>query len=659
MGDVRDTLAAGVATGRRAERVVETLLLAALTAAPWAYGGAPEPARYTLAACLLASLTLWAAARARRGLGAPALAWRALGLPFLALAQAVSGWSVAPWSSIDAALLLSAFLGVSVFWSERARESHAAARRLAGVLLVTASAQAVFGAVQQAVAPGQIYGAGTALMTMPYGSFVNHNHFAGFVGLTTLVAVGLAWGHARRAGEITPTSVALGGLALGLAATLLASRSRGGVLALVAGLLALCALRALQIAWQGRPVTPWRLAAGAGALLFVGVSAAFLLVPAETRAHLLGVFTGAGARDSSGAYRLHMAGAALRLWASRPLLGAGYGAFADAVTVHKRGHGELRATHAENDVLEVLGEGGLVGVALLAWLTVAVARRLRERLQQGRDALHSGLVAGAAAALVGLGLHSCFDFNLRLPANALAAASLLGLVAAGHVSRARGARADADAQPLTSSARAWGAAAAVGLALLAGAAGWRALGAWRLERALHAPAAARLGALDEVLAAHPFRAEAWRERGLAWRSLARRPGGQPGAAFEARLSRAERDLSQALRLRPAWAEAWGDRGWLRLLRGDAAGARADVDRALALDPTHVGLGFTRAETLARLGDVAGALRQLAHTADVNPDWDAPAVQAGLRFTRAPELLRELTAANPRRAELVRAALARP
>ncbi len=657
MGDVPDTPAASVE--RRAERVVETLLLAALVAAPWAYGGAPEPARYALAAGLLASLTLWVATRARRGLAAPALAWRVAGLPLLALAQAVSGWSVAPWSSVDAALLLSAFLGVSVFWSERARESHAAARRLAGALLLAASAQAAFGAVQQAVAPGQIYGAGTTLMTMPYGSFVNHNHFAGFVGLATLVAVGLAWGHARRAGEITPTSIALGGLALGLAATLFASRSRGGVLALGAGLVALCALRALQIAWQGRPATPWRLALGAGALLVAGAGAACLLVPPETRAHLLGAFTGGGARDASGAYRLHMAGAALRLWASRPLAGAGYGAFADAVTLHKRAHGELRATHAENDVLEVLSEGGLVGAALLAWLAIVVARRLRERLQQGRDALHSGLVAGAAAALAGLGVHSCFDFNLRLPANALAAASLLGLVAAGHVSRARGAREAAGARPVASGARAWGAAAAVGLALLASAAGWRALGAWRLERALQTPAAARLGALDEVLAAHPWRAEAWRERGLAWRALARRPGGQPGVAFDARLSRAERDLSQALRLRPAWAEAWGDRGWLRLVRGDASGARADVDRAVALDPTHVGLGFTRAEILAHLGDVVGALRQLARTADVNPDWDGPAVEAGLRFTRAPALLRELTAANPRRAELVRVALARP
>jgi predicted Zn-dependent protease len=113
-----------------------------------------------------------------------------------------------------------------------------------------------------------------------------------------------------------------------------------------------------------------------------------------------------------------------------------------------------------------------------------------------------------------------------------------------------------------------------------------------------------------------------------------------------------------LRLRPAWAEVWGERGWLRLVRGNLAGARADVDRAIALDPTHVGLGFTRAETLARLGDVSAAVRQLARSADLNPDWDGPAVDAALRFTRAPELLSELTSGSPRRAELLRVAQAR-
>ncbi len=641
------------APGGRLDRLVETLLLAALALAPWAYGGAPEPARYALASFLLAALALWAAGLAHRRAAFPGLTWRAASLPLWALLQALLGLSVAPWSSLDAALLFGAWLGVTVFWSERVRAHHGAARRLAATVLASALAQGVFGAVQQAFTPGRIYGAGTPLVTMPFGSYVNHNHFAGFLGMATLLAAGLAWGHARRAGEPTPASIGLFGLALGLAATLFASRSRGGVLALGAGLLALCALRALQAVWQGERAAAWRVALGAGATLVAGLAAAFLLVPTETRTHLLGTFTGAGAADPSSGYRLDLAAATLRLWASRPLTGAGYGAFADAVTAHKAAHGELRSTHAESDALELLAEGGVIGLMLVSGLAVGVARRLRDRLQQGRDALHIGLVAGAAAALAGLAAHSCFDFNLRLPANALVAASLLGLVAAG-----RGSRGDDDGAGRTTISPLGATLGTLLLVLLAATAGWRALGAWRVEQALALPAPLRLGALDAVLSAHPWRAEAWRARGLAWRDEARRPGGTPGAAFEARLMRAERDLSTALRLRPAWAVAWGERGWLRLVRGDASGARADVDRALSLDPTHVGLGFARAETLARLADVPAAVRQLARTADLNPDWDGPAVETALRFTRAPDVLSSLTSGSTRRAELLRLALAR-
>lgn len=637
---------AAAADGRLA-RAAETLLLILLALAPWAYGGAPDPARFALAAGVFVALALWALDRARGDAGPLPLVPCALGLPVWALVQALSGVSVAPLSTLDAALLLLAFLGAAAFWARRAGQ-HGPARRLAGVVLAVAAVQGTFGAVQHALAPGRVYGAATPLVTMPFGSYVNHNHFAGFVGMAALLAAGLAWGHARRMGEPAPGTVALGGLALGLAATLFASKSRGGLLALGAGVVALVALRGLESAWKREVGGGRRLAAGAALTLAAGLVAAFLLVPRATRAHLLGLFTGAGAADTSSAYRLDTAAATWSLFAQRPLLGAGSGAYADAITPHKRAHGDVRSLHAESDVLEALAEGGLVGLGLWAWLAARVGRGLRERLQHGRDALRTGLTAGAGAALVGLGTHSLFDFNLRLPANALVAASLLGLVAAG--------RRPSDAGETTGRApwrRPLALVAAAGLTLLACVAGWRALGAWRLERALALPAAQRLGALDRVLAAHPWRAEAWRARGLAWRDLRR--GEAPSPANAARLARAERDLSQALHLRPAWADAWADRAWVRLLRGDAAAAREDADRAAALDPTHVGISLIRAEIHARGGAIDEALRQLAGLLDRDPAWAGAAIQAALRWTDSAERVELLVGGDPRRAELLREA----
>ena len=56
---------------------------------------------------------------------------------------------------------------------------------------------------------------------------------------------------------------------------------------------------------------------------------------------------------------------------------------------------------------------------------------------------------------------------------------------------------------------------------------------------------------------------------------------------------------RALRLRPNWGEAWADLGWARFARGDVEGARGALDRAAALDPTHLGLRRSRADFLAR------------------------------------------------------------
>lgn len=644
--------------GRVLTGATEGALLGALLAAPWAYGGAPEWARYALAALLLCALTPWALARARRGDAWPPLAPRAAGLPLLALAQIGLGLSAAPTATADAALLLVAFLGVAVFWSERAREHRSAAQRLAVAVLSVATAQGVFGAVQQALTPGRIYGHATPLVTNPFGSYVNHNHFAGLAAMAALLAAGWAWGQARRAAAPTPGAVALGGLALGLCATLLASRSRGGLVALGCGLVSLVLLRACAARLRNDGASIRALALGAALALLAGVGAALGLVPESTRAHLLGTFTGAAAEDTSSAYRVDTARATLRLVAHHPLLGAGFGAFADALTPYKMTHGELRTAHAESDLLELLAEGGLAGFAVCGVVAAFAWRRLRERLEHGRDATHTGLVEGAAAALVALGAHSLFDFNLRLPANALVAAALLGIVSAGRA-RGHGMPASSDDVAHTGSASRAARATAWLAALLslglAAAAGWRAHGAWALERALALPAPQRLGALDDVTLAHPRLAEAWRARGLAWRDLAR-----PGSSVRVmRLARAERDFASAVRLRPNWAEAWADLGWTRFARGDVRTGRADLDRALRLDPTHVGIGVARAALYAQSGDVTEGVRQLARTLESNPAWGAhTAVELALTWTAEPAVLAPLIGDDPVRRDLLEQGLAR-
>jgi O-antigen ligase len=556
----------------------EAVMLAAVLAAPWFYGGAPDLARYALAAAVALAGALAFVAWAIRNAGAPPLLAPAAALPALAMVQAVLGISVSPVATLEAMLLLAAMLAVAVFWSERARDRPAARRAGVAVLLLCA-AQAAFGAVQWSRAPDRIYGEASPFVTTPFGSYVNHNHFAGLLGMGVALAAALAYGYVRRAGGFSPRVVVMTGLALGLAAVHLASRSRGGLIALAAGLATLAALAAASRGGRtagGRG--PVLIAAGL-AVLVVGFGLA--AVPETTRAHLATVFRGPA--DGSGTYRVDVAAATWRLFAARPVTGWGFGAFADAFPPYKRGHGDVRTTHAESDLLEFLAEGGLVGLALAAWLAWAAARGLSDRLRQGRDPVRKALAAGAAAAVAALAVHSLLDFNLRLPANALVFATLLGLAAAPREARAR-------------SGRTAPALAAAALLAVAGLASWRALGAHALDRAQRQPRGdRRLAAADRVVRWHPYLAEGWRLRGVAWleRGWRRPERGGP-------LEWAREDLEQAIRLRPRWAEPWAELGWVHYARGERRDAEASFQRASALDPTHAGLALAQAEFLARL-----------------------------------------------------------
>jgi hypothetical protein len=608
------------------EGAAETLALSGIALAPWAYGGAVEWARYGLCTLLLLAGALWGIARALRGDGVPALAVPAAALPALALVQIASFSTAAPVATAEALVVASAMLVAFVFWSERGRD-RPAARRLAAVVLATCAAQAVFAVVSHAAAPGRVYGRVTESGSS-FGSYVNHNHFAGLIEMGCVLAAGVAVARWKRDRGPSPSALALGGLALGLASAHLASRSRGGLLALTGGAL----LLGVFWAWASWRESPSRVRAGAmavgGAVLVLGFG--LLMVSGDTRAHLATILRGGG--DASGAYRVDVAAGTLRLAASHPVLGSGLGAFADAFPAVKRGHGELRTTHAESDVLELLAEGGLAGLLALAWLAYVAARSLGERIRHGRDPQRNGLAIAGAAAAGALMVHSLFDFNLRLPANALVFAALCGLAAAprGEPAAGGGGRASA--------------LAALLLLALCVLAGWRAAGAVALDHALAEPDAhRRIARLSAVRARHPYLPEAGYHRALAWRGLASRPQGW----VESRLQRAEDDLRDALALRPRWAEAWGELGRVLQFRGRPAEARAAFDRAAALDPTHLHLGRARADFRAATeGPVAG-VEELRRVRRHNPGWPlAEAREDAARWSSDAALRARLEAPDP-------------
>lgn len=375
-----------------------------------------------------------------------------------------------------------------------------------------------------------LYGRIPVPTVSPFGPFVSKNHFAGYAVLVCLLGFGLAIGLADREGERgrrgeAPGMVAAVVAALALALAVLVSLSRGGVASLLAGVCALGAARwTLRHRAGSRLVPPLVLG-----VIVAGLLAAALPREAQKRMQTL---------DQASSFRLDTWRDVLRMSAASPIVGQGLGAFHDAFPRFKRAHGEIRVEHSENDYLETLAETGLLGLMFALAALVTLLAAIWRGLERGGHPVVRGLGMGALAALVALAVHSAFDFNLRIPSNAVLFAFVASVAAA-----ASGLRAWPGARP---SGVALGLLAALLLALALGSA------------PDPAPAARREVA-EAVTADRP-----------EVRAL--------------RLDRAETALRRTLERRPAHAESWLLLAAVRAQRGEAAAAAALSRHASALDP---------------------------------------------------------------------------
>lgn len=570
----------------------EALLVLCLVGAPWFLGGASDAVRYAIAATVLASAGLAILPLSYAGFWPRRTLW-GLALPAFAVVQLAAGSSAAPVATFEAALVAA---GASAAWlAVDARAGHDVTRwgrALAAAIVAVCLSQALFAAVQWSGDPRSLFGRVSDLQTMPFGSYVNHNNFAGLVLLGAPLALGLGFGDIRRSGRLTPLGLLLLSVAAILMIAIAGSGSRGGIIALAVGL----ATFAVRAPVRHRPGFRWILALGT--LAVIGVAIASVSRPIRDR------FADFG--GGSATYRVEMARAAAEAFASRPGLGAGLGAFGDFVTPFKRGFGDVRSDRAEADLIEVPVEIGLVGmVALAAFIReVFRAAAVTDRSRSAR-----WLRAGAFTSCAAMIAHTAFDFGFRLPANALVFAVALGLATAspeGHHVRARGAM-----------------ALPVLFGLLSLLAAYRGLGARAAEAALsQASPEGRLQALDDVLRVHPYLDGARRQRALAWMNLAYSKGRYDGS----RLERAEQDFAVVLRLRPQWGLAWADRGWNAYFRGDNARAREYFARAASLDPTHVGIGTSRAQFLVWAGSIVEAVEEVRRLRLAERAWSREAAR---------------------------------
>jgi tetratricopeptide (TPR) repeat protein len=286
--------------------------------------------------------------------------------------------------------------------------------RMARALVPIAVAGGVFGALffaQRATNAQSVLGLYTArdpLGTSVVGTFINGNHGAAFLSLATLVATGLAleasgW---RRRVLLTCAAVA--------AVATIGTASRSGAVGLGVGATAMFAFVLRRRIGMAR-------ALAASLVVMVVVTTATLWVADALRSRLTPSSASElvdnpkvrGWRDG-----LHVA--RRYLWS-----GAGRGAFESVVAAERTHDDGVRLVYAENCVIQVLADFGiLVGIALIVLF-------VRDAIRVGRSAPRLDAAAlGAACGVLAVAVHELADFSLETLGVALPTAAALGVVAA-------------------------------------------------------------------------------------------------------------------------------------------------------------------------------------------------------------------------------------
>jgi O-antigen ligase len=116
--------------------------------------------------------------------------------------------------------------------------------------------------------------------------------------------------------------------------------------------------------------------------------------------------------------RLAMSKDGLRMFWHKPALGWGLGTFTTVYPQFRSFYTTFFVNAAHNDYVQALVETGGLGFAAVAWFIIEVFRAGLGNVQGWSRDWSRALGLAALAGCTGLLVHSFFDFNLQIPANA-------------------------------------------------------------------------------------------------------------------------------------------------------------------------------------------------------------------------------------------------
>jgi O-antigen ligase len=292
-----------------------------------------------------------------------------------------------------------------LFLAGQAFRTMADFRGLIWFLMVFGFLVAIFGILQHLTFNGKLYWFREMRFGgIPFGPYVNRNHFAGFAELIIPVSlVPLVLGKVRRERWFIVILFAV--VPVG---ALFFSASRGGIISF------LVELGVIAIWFAVRRSAQRHLLSAASVLLLT-----FLMVSWLGVRQALNRFTSMQSLEVTSGKRTSMAEDTWHIFVDHPWFGTGLGTLQDVFPPYETLYDGKIVNHSHNDYLEALAETGVAGGLCCAWFLGTLLFESLRRLSQTSGAFSATVQLSALVGCLGFLTHSLVDFNLHIPSNAL------------------------------------------------------------------------------------------------------------------------------------------------------------------------------------------------------------------------------------------------
>ena len=326
-----------------------------------------------------------------------------VGFLLVVLAQLLFSTSASPFNTHQEFMLLLADV-LMVFLAVQAFRTLEDWRGFVWFVMIFGFVVSVFGILQHLTFNGKLYWFREMYYGgIPFGPYVNRNHFAGFAELFIPMAlVPLMLGKVRRERWFI-----VGLFAVVSIGSLFLAASRGGIVSFAVEVV-------MVVIWMSlRRMGPKQMLGGAAVLIAALVMVSWLGVKEIAQR-----FSSMKAMEVSSGKRASMRRDTWRIFVEHPWMGTGLGTLQIVFPAYDTLYDGRIVNHAHNDYLEALAETGIAGGLCCALYLGLLLFHSAQQLSRGHASFAAVLNLSGLVACAGFLVHSLVDFNLHLPANA-------------------------------------------------------------------------------------------------------------------------------------------------------------------------------------------------------------------------------------------------